>query len=59
MIREHSVSVVRAVLRYIDVAIGTEEEIKAATLTEMCPHLAIEHSQISNPTIEGDMKGCD
>ena len=47
--------VVRAVLRYIDVAIGTEEEIKAATLTDVS-HLAIEHSQISNPTIEGDMK---
>ena len=46
--------VMRSALRYIDVAIGTEEEIKAATLTSLS-QLTIEHSQISNPTIEGDM----
>ena len=46
--------VIRSVLRYIDIAIGTEEEIKAATLTNVS-QLTIEHSQISNPTIEGDM----
>ncbi len=46
--------VVRSALRYIDIAIGTEEEIKAATLTSLS-QLTIEHSQISNPTIEGDM----
>ena len=46
--------VVRSALRYIDIAIGTEEEIKAATLTNLS-QLTIEHSQISNPTIEGDM----
>ena len=46
--------VVRSALRYIDIAIGTEEEIKAATLTDLS-QLTIEHSQISNPTIEGDM----
>ena len=46
--------VVRSALRYIDIAIGTEEEIKAATLTNLS-QLTIEHSQISNPTIAGDM----
>ncbi len=46
--------VIRSALRYIDVAIGTEEEIKAATLTSLS-QITIEHSQISNPTIEGDM----
>ncbi len=46
--------VVRSALRYIDIAIGTEEEIKAATLTSLS-QLTIEHSQISNPMIEGDM----
>lgn len=46
--------VMRSALRYIDIAIGTEEEIKAATLTDLS-QLTIEHSQISNPTIEGDM----
>lgn len=46
--------VIRSALRYIDIAIGTEEEIKAATLTNVS-QLTIEHSQISNPTIQGDM----
>ena len=46
--------VMRSALRYIDIAIGTEEEIKAATLTSLS-QLTIEHSQISNPTIEGDI----
>ena len=46
--------VMRSALRYIDIAIGTEEEIKAATLTSLS-QLTIEHSQISNPTIAGDM----
>ena len=46
--------VVRSVLPYVDIAIGTEEEVKAATLTDRS-QLAIAHSQISNPTIEGDM----
>ncbi len=46
--------IVRSALRYIDIAIGTEEEIKAATLTNLS-QLTIEHSQISNPTIEGNM----
>lgn len=45
---------IRSALRYVDIAIGTEEEIKAATLTNVS-QLTIEHSQISNPTIEGDI----
>ena len=45
---------IRSALRYVDIAIGTEEEIKAATLTNLS-QLTIEHSQISNPTIEGDI----
>ena len=46
--------VIRSALRYIDIAIGTEEEIKAATLRN-ASQITIEHSQISNPTIQGDM----
>ena len=46
--------VVRSVLPQIDIAIGTEEEIKAATLTNLS-QLTIAHSQISNPEIEGDI----
>lgn len=46
--------VIRAALRHIDIAIGTEEEVKAATLTDISD-ITIKHSQISNPTIQGDM----
>ena len=35
-------------------AIGTEEEIKATSLTNVS-QMSIEHSQISNPNIEGDI----
>ncbi len=45
---------IRSTLRNVDIAIGTEEEIKAASLTDIS-HMSIEHSQISNPNIEGDM----
>ncbi len=45
---------VRPTLCNVDIAIGTEEEIKAASLTDVS-QMSIEHSQISNPTIEGDM----
>ena len=54
MIQEHSVLSCGRLYVYIDIAIGTEEEIKAATLASLS-QLTIEHSQISNPTIEGDM----
>ncbi|MCZ6678710.1 MAG: 5-dehydro-2-deoxygluconokinase [Candidatus Poribacteria bacterium] len=46
--------VVRSMLRLVDTAIGTEEEVKAASLTDIS-QLSIEHSQISNPDIEGDV----
>ena len=46
---------VRSILQNVDIAIGTEEEIKAASLTDIT-QVSIEHSQISNPNIEGDMK---
>ena len=46
---------VRSILRNVDIAIGTEEEIKAASLIDVS-HLSIEHSQVSNPNIEGDME---
>ncbi|MCY4404116.1 MAG: 5-dehydro-2-deoxygluconokinase [Candidatus Poribacteria bacterium] len=45
---------VRSTLCNVDIAIGTEEETKAASLTDVT-QMSIEHSQISNPTIEGDM----
>lgn len=45
--------VVRSVLPYVDVAIGTEEEIKAAGLRDAA-QVSVEHSQVSDPTITGD-----
>lgn len=45
---------IRSVLRNIDIAIGTEEEIKAASLTDVS-QVSVEDSQISNPNIEGDL----
>ena len=52
--RAYGVSI-RSTLRNVNIAIGTEEEIKAASLTDIS-QMSIEHSQISNPNIEGDMK---
>ena len=46
---------IRSVLRNVDIAIGTEEEIKAASLTD-ASQMSVENSQISNPNIEGDLK---
>jgi 5-dehydro-2-deoxygluconokinase len=45
----------RAVLRNVDVVIGTEEEVLAAMLTDPS-QLKIEHSQISAPVIAGDLE---
>ena len=45
---------IRFALRNIDIAIGTEEEIKAASLTDVS-QVSVEDSQISNPNIEGDI----
>ena len=44
----------RAVLRNVDVALGTEEEILAAMLADPT-QLNIKHSQISAPEISGDL----
>lgn len=51
--RAYGVSI-RHTLHNIDIAIGTEEEIKAASLSSISD-LSIEHSQISNPNIDGDL----
>ncbi|MCZ6529220.1 MAG: 5-dehydro-2-deoxygluconokinase [Chloroflexi bacterium] len=45
---------VRSVLPNVDIAIGTEEEIKAAVL-ESADQLTITHSQITAPEIRGDL----
>lgn len=45
---------IRSALCNIDIAIGTEEEIKAASLTDVS-QVSVEDSQISNPNIEGDI----
>ena len=46
--------VVRSVLPLVDIAIGTEEEIKAAVL-ESAEQLTITHSQVTAPEISGDL----
>ena len=46
---------IRSALQNVNIAIGTEEEIKAASLTDVS-QISIEDSQVSNPNIEGDMK---
>jgi 5-dehydro-2-deoxygluconokinase len=46
---------VRSVLPLVDIAIGTEEEIKAAML-ESVEQLTIRSSQISSPEISGDVE---
>lgn len=52
-IRAFGVSV-RALLPLIDIAIGTEEEIKAAMLMDTSK-VSTGYSQISAPTVEGDL----
>ena len=46
--------VVRSTLINVDVAIGTEEEVKAAALGDAV-RVSIEHSQISSPKVSGDL----
>jgi len=46
---------VRAVLPLVDIAIGTEEEIKAAALADTSK-VSVGYSQISAPTVEGDIE---
>lgn len=45
---------IRSVLPLVDVAIGTEEEVKAAMLSE-ASQLTITDSQISDPEVRGDL----
>jgi len=45
--------VVRSVLPLVDVAFGTEAEVKAAGLSETT--ISIEHSQVTRPRIAGDL----
>ena len=47
--------VLRSILPLVDVAIGTEEEVNAAMLTEP-GQVRIAHSQISAPQISGDLQ---
>ena len=46
--------VLRSVLPMVDVAIGTEEEVNAATLTDPA-QVRITHSQITAPEVRGDL----
>lgn len=46
---------VRSLLRWVDVAIGTEEETKAAVLRDPA-QLAVEHSQVTSPKVGGDLE---
>lgn len=45
---------VRAILPKVDIAIGTEEEVLAATLVDSSS-VAIKHQQISAPEVKGDL----
>jgi 5-dehydro-2-deoxygluconokinase len=45
---------VRAILPKVDIAIGTEEEVLAATLVDTAA-VAIAHQQISAPEVKGDL----
>lgn len=47
--------VLRSVLPHVDVAIGTEEEVKAAMLSEV-GQVQITHSQITAPEVRGDLQ---
>ncbi len=46
---------VRAILKHVHVAIGTQEELKAAILQDM-EMLAIEHSQLTAPVVAGPLE---
>lgn len=45
----------RAILPLTDIVLGTEEEVKAAVLTEKS-QVQIEHSQVSAPEVQGDVE---
>ena len=44
----------RSLLRLVDIAIGTSDEVNAATLTE-ASSVSVEHSQISDARVAGDL----
>ena len=46
--------VIRSVLPVVDVLIGSEDEVKASAVTDTS-QVVIEHSQISDPQISGDL----
>ncbi|MBN1285828.1 MAG: 5-dehydro-2-deoxygluconokinase [Anaerolineae bacterium] len=46
--------VIRSALRLVDVAIGSEDEVKAATLTEPS-QVTVTHLQVSDAKVEGDL----
>jgi 5-dehydro-2-deoxygluconokinase len=46
--------VVRSVLPLVDIAIGTDDEVKAAALTDVS-QVSIQHSQVSDPNVAGDL----
>ena len=46
--------VIRSALRLVDVAIGSEDEIKAATLTEPS-QVTVTHLQVSDARVQGDL----
>lgn len=46
--------VVRSMLHLVDVAIGSKDEVKATALRE-ASQLSIEHSQVSDPNVAGDV----
>jgi len=46
--------VIRSTLPWVDVVIGSENEVKASAVTE-ASQVTIEHSQISDPSIRGDL----
>jgi len=46
--------VIRSVLRLVDVAVGTSNEVKAAMLTDAVS-VSVEYSQISDPKVSGDL----
>lgn len=48
-------AMIRTILPLVDVAIGTEEEVKAAMLHSP-QQLKIQHSQITAPDVEGDLE---
>lgn len=46
--------VVRSLLPKVDIVIGTQDEVKAAALTDTS-QVSIEHSQVSDPNVKGDL----